>query len=365
MKNSILTLFLVLAFLSGSESKTRACDGALLSLNISELYFDENGKWQMELYYETVIPTCEKRGMDLYSSDISLDSAVLTSGEGKAKLKFSDYFTSGSYYIITADSLNHEILIDQQSDSLCLVSYFNYYGEKRISKSILIYGDRRGSRLSELKPGQSFIFIGERYYCKTNIPTLGQMNNANLGTYAFLKGKIFDKDNNLVRGDTSVFGVNSFFYDFWLKVDSFGNYTSPVYSRIDTIYKVTYIDQSSHGSLINIIPIPFNLEPDSVLVTDIHLLGALISSNKSMANSDGMDFYPNPVKEKITFKMNHKYYGNILIINIKGNIIQNLEINAQEDISWQIPQNLENGIYLYKMMSSGETIGEGKFVLAK
>ena len=365
MKNIPLTLILVFTFITGFDIRIRACEGAFLSLNISELYFDENGKWEMELYYEILIPTCEKLGTDQNTSEIFLDSACLSSAAGRERLKFTNYFSSGRYSIITEDSLMHGLSIDNQGDSLCLVSYFNYYGEKRITKSILIFGDHRGSNLSILKPGQSYMHIGDDKYCKTNIPTLGHINNSNLGTFGFLKGRIFDKDNNPVAGDTSGFGTNSFYYDFWLKIDSFGNYTAKVYSRIDTICKLTYFDQVSHASMINIIPVPFDLDPDSVLFTDIHLLGELISTDKSTEKYEEINIYPNPVKEKITFSINKKITGNILIISTKGELVQNLQINAQESVTWQIPQNLENGIYIYKMISSGNRVREGKFVLLK
>jgi hypothetical protein len=365
MKNFNFILTLLLVIISGFEINALACEGAYLSLNISELYFNDNGKWEMELYYEILIPTCEKRVMDQYSSDISLDSAFLCSKAGMQKLKFTDYFISGRYSIITEDSLINGLLIDSQGDSLCLVIYFDYYGETRINRSILIFGDHVGSHLSKLKPGQSYMHIGDNKYCKTNIPTLGHMNNSNLGTYAFLKGRIFDKDNNPVAGDTSGFGANSFYYDFWLKIDSFGNYSATVYSRIDTIYKLTYYDEVSHASSMNIVPVPYNLDPDSVLFTDIHLLGELVSSDKPAEISVGAGFYPNPAKEKITFETDKKITGNILIISINGDLIENLQVNNLEFVTWQIPQNLENGIYIYKMISSGNMITNGKFVLLK
>lgn len=355
---------MIIVFMSRFETRIHACE-AYLSLDLSELYFTDGGKWELEIYFELLIPTCEKLSMYQDSSKISLDSAFLGSRAGREKLKFTDYFSSSRYSIITADSLLHELPIDSQGDSLCITSYFNYYGEVKIGKSILIFGDHPGSHLSKLRPGQSYMHIGDGKFCKTNIPTLGHMNNANLGTYAFLKGRIFDKDNNLLTGDTSGFGDNSYYYNFWFKIDSFGNYTSAVYSRIDTIYKLTYYDQGSHASMINIIPVPYNLDPDSVLFTDIHLLGGLISSKKSIEKNEEIDFYPNPVKEKITFRINKKISGNILIISLNGEIIHDLPIKDREAVTWQIPQYLENGIYIFRIFSSCNITREGKFVLLK
>jgi hypothetical protein len=191
------------------------------------------------------------------------------------------------------------------------------------------------------------------------------MNNANLGTYAFLKGRIYDKDNIPLKGDISGLGDNRFYYNFWLTIDSLGNYISTVYSRIDTIYRLTYFDQGTHASMINIIPVPYNLDPDSVLFTDIHLLGVLISSHKSIEKDVGIDFYPNPVKEKITFRINRKINGNILIMSLNGEIVHDLPVKDQEVVTWQIPRQLENGIYFFKIFSSGNITREGKFVLLK
>lgn len=354
-KTVILILTLVITSLNESAF---ACDGVFVKVDLSELYFDDSNNWKIEINYDFKIPTCMKNAL---INPNPIDSIFLITSTGKSKLKNTAYFKSEGYYIISKDSLISNLLMNQIGDSICIKTYLSDQAENKVIISKLIYGNMPNSKVKSPSKGQSIMLIASPdKYCRTNSPTLGRINNSNLGTTGYLKGKFYDKNNNLIKNQTI-----SYYYDFLIDVDSDGHFKTKLYSRIDTILFLVYNTQQLNVPKAKVISIPYNIDPDSTIEMDLHLTGEIYDNIQNMSIAD-MEFYPNPVNERITFKHDSKLSGNLSITNIQGQIIHQFNLNSQQEtFTWNIPSNLENGIYIYNMQLSDKQIHKGKFLILK
>ena len=168
MKNFILILSLLF-------SQTQAfcyCYYPNFKEPTSEFYFD-NGKWYLELGEQD-------RNYPLYFDITSYDSIVITSRQGRSKVKdeiFKKWTATDNYIVITTDMLDVPLEINPLSDSITF-HYYPYYGY--YNTQTLQYGQGKTDKLSSLEQGQSYIWrygmCSSKIY-KTNYPTIGAKNS--------------------------------------------------------------------------------------------------------------------------------------------------------------------------------------------
>ena len=230
--------------------------------DISELYFDESGKWYLELELGTADPQFQ----------LPIDSICISSLAGVSKIKNINFIDSTSYKVITSDSLVSPLTINQSGDSLTLILYpGDLISFKR--KDMLVFGNRSGSIIDSVNSGYSITCINKKYYTKDNTPTLGFPNDT-CGVCATLTGFVYDKNQNIVIDTNLVLTYTLFF-------DETGRYTTKVLSRKygftqialwRSSYKVFL--QSTLGAPIdylNITNVNFNSNPGDVIERNIYL----------------------------------------------------------------------------------------------
>jgi hypothetical protein len=105
---------------------------------ISELYFDNDGNWKLELAYYDV-------------SWETVDSVFLCSKSDTIRLPDYSFTESSGIFVITADSLLSEFRINRNGDKIIIVAYIHEeaYGD------ILIFGNYHGASIDSPRGNQS------------------------------------------------------------------------------------------------------------------------------------------------------------------------------------------------------------------
>lgn len=357
MKGFLTVLLTVVISLNcfGENDNTK-CYGIVFEINIEKLSFDVNHNWKINLYYFFGIPTCEKSGISEF--DI-IDSVYLSSSTKKSKIRtldFLNYGRSDTYFELNKDSFLSALDIDRHSDSLTLEIYINeifvsQYPERfksNIIKINLVYGNFKTSVVSELKESESIIY--ENKFCKLN-------EEKNIW-YGYLKGKIYDKDNQLLKSDPG------YEYEYPLIIDAEGNYELKVNARKDTLrfFTDSYV---SHNAVpvVYIEDLIFDIEPDSIKYIDIHLKEFdNVVDNKV---SRFIKTYPNPAIEKINFKLFKNSSGTLNIYNSFGQIVIVSHFYNTNKTDWNIPLSMNPGIYFFNIRTINLESFTGKFVVGR
>ncbi len=326
---------------------------------ISEFLFDEHSEWYLEISFGY---------FDEYYSSSVYDSIKVESSAGIAKIRQNVLKEGTTLLVINADSLNNSLSIDKNGDYIKVYSYLNI-GETLIDS--IIFGNYPGSCFNQLKSGQSICRV-ESQFSKDNSPTIGFPNDT-LGTCGTLNGFIFDKNNNSVTD-----GI--FEMDFKLNIDKNGFYSTRVLSRNREITYLYNLEQPPGGYLvIGINPISINIEPDTVLNENIHLLKDYVGVEESFHNNKNqlaLKNFPNPFNSETYFLVeipNSIQFSEavIKIYNINGQLIKNIELidsnfplvkwNGENDSG--ISQS--SGIYIYHLILDSKIYKSGSMVLLK
>lgn len=254
----------------------------LPTVEISELFFNSDGNWILELGY-----------YGLNQEQIQIDSMFLVSS--KDTIILSKYILTGisGFIIITNDSLDSDFHINQYGDTIILKTFImgDYFEDS------LIYGNCQGAIIGIPRKNQSICKI-KNYYSKDNSPTIGESNDST-GMCGTLKGTIYDINNNPVKNWT-------FDIDFPFESLDDGSYSARIYSAYRTLSHLCYYYGPGKRYCPRIINIDYIMEPDSMIYRDVQLLDELIPVEVSIINSYNQDFlfkiFPNPISKSDILK---------------------------------------------------------------
>jgi hypothetical protein len=245
---------------------------ALPSINISELYFDSIGDWVLELNYS--LENQEK---------YPIDSTFLLSSEDTVKLTSFFFKGKAGVYLINKDSLATDFKINRYGDFIAVKTFI--HGME--NDAVLIFGNYNGAVIGFPRIGQSIT----RYmysFVKNNSPSLGEPNDTT-GILGTLTGTIFDKNSIPVS-------ERKFVMDFQFETSTSGNYTTMVYSKPSTFNRISYPLKQFSWGVVAIAEISYEMEPDSLIITDIYLLDTLqMGKNEVLKNSFPIKLFPNPL----------------------------------------------------------------------
>lgn len=76
-------------------------------------------------------------------------------------------------------------------------------------------------------------------------------------------------------------------------------------------------------------------------------------------------FFPNPSNGNITLEYNMAENGNLEIIDVNGNLLGSYNLSSASNHMEIRNDKLSNGIYLYRVISNGATIKQGKIVILR
>jgi len=318
---------------------------------ISELTFDSNGNWVIELKFFPDIMSVE------YIEKIYIESL---SGTSELKHFYGDIVSQTNILEVRNDSLISNLSINPLRDSISVS--INYYTDPLYPN--LVFGDLTTSTINPLRAGQSVALIGENY-TKDKSPTIG-MENDTIGMFGTIKGKIYDP-NNFLSAYTLLAGDG--LYNF--KFDESGNYSARITSAkhsIDKLYYYTANSEISSKYYVMVTPVTFTTEPDTIVTVDFHIYYSTSSVESIKSNQENIfRITPNPIKESsfnyevaIPVKSSNSY---IELFNMSGQMVERHNINESKG-KINLQHKLQAGNYTVRLFVNNKNYANLKVIIA-
>jgi hypothetical protein len=284
--------------------------------------------------------------------NMPFDSIWIKSTSGTSILRRFDITGSEGIIIVRNDSLLTNLTINSVADS---IQIFYAIRSMELSNEPLIYGYPNAS-IKSPENGQSIArpYTYSNLYCLDKSPTIGEKNDT-VGMCGTLKGKIFDKDNKLITGmpaNTFEMVIKKYISDIPIIVSPDGSYYSDFYAFKATINELYYRYGNNQGEFINISSIDINMQPDSVITIDIHILDSLKSGvNEIYDNLESIiKLFPNPVSGiKLNYEIAIPVKSSnciIKLVNMEGKQLDQFEITENQG-ELNLPSSVKNGMYSF------------------
>jgi len=318
---------------------------------ISELTFDSNGNWVIELKFFPYIISVEQ-----------IEKIYIKSLSGTAELKhfYGDIVSQTNMLVVRNDSLASNLSINPLRDSISVsINYYTYplYPD-------LVFGDLTTSTINPLRVGQSIALI-EGNYSKDKSPTIG-MENDTIGMFGSIKGKIYDP-YNILPANTLLAGNDL----YNLKFDESGNYSARITSAkhcIDRLYYYTVNSEISSGYYVKVTPVTVTTEPDTIVTVDFHIYDIVSSVESLKSNQENIfKITPNPIKESsfsyeiaIPVKSSNCY---LELINLSGQVIEKHSITEDKGRVY-FKDKLQAGNYTVRLFVNNKNYANSKIIIA-
>lgn len=336
----------------------------------SELVFDNNNNWTMELYFP--------HGNATYA-----DSIILNVSGKEAKLKTS--FNSTFVGIITSDSLYTPLTINREGDKIVIYTYTL----GRTKQDSIMFGYYPGATVGKPDSGYSILRLYDFYSidCLTKHPSLGVKNDT-VGLSGTIRGHIYDKNGKLIKGYNLNYANTYFYLEGLLHISDDGTYTSQIFN---TIYKpgsllINWVDimDTNNPDTLRITNFDLNnIHPDTVVYQDIHLtdtceycmlVDAVTKNDQPLDNELTLINYPNPFNPSTNFSikipdMIKVKQGSINIYNVRGQLIRTIPVSGSSIKSWDGKnmngRMMSSGIYYYQLVINRQVMKNGSMILLK
>jgi hypothetical protein len=346
-------------------------------VRFSELVFDKNNNWTIELYLPFPY-----RNTDIQQVDVKMSNL-----RAKIKTKFLD----GIYiYLITADSLSTRQSINRNGDKIEIWTYLIIDSVRFARIDTLVFGDYPGASVGKPVNGYSIgRIVGElnenpwEIDYLTKNPSLGILNDT-LGLTGIMKGRIYDINKNII----TKFEPGGYYFELEeplvLSMDS--TYLTKIYPNI---YKpgrisVKAIDFPAFAYNIEIDSFDLvNIHPDTLVIQDIYLKSKCwyceltnVENWKRSTSINELELinYPNPFNSstnffiKIPYKMKNET-ASINIFNTNGQLIKSILVNNKNNVYWDGKDMNGNivstGIYYYRLNIDKQVMKSGSMILLK
>lgn len=361
-------LLLILAFTNFAVSKANPVPEPPPAIGLSELSFDPNGNWVIELWYGWIIPD--------YGQN-SVDSVFICSSSGRSRLKNVKFNDFSGLMLVSNDSLLSNLNINPEGDSIQIEYYFRHYsGPETAFVDPVVFGNFRNATLNAPKIGESIASysafsrytdynygpIYENIYSTDESPNIG-FENDSTGMCGTLKGKIYDQNNQLLINSAISFYTKAI---FGINMSSDGSYSVRVFSYKNHITQLFYND-GSNRFMVDITPIDIDVKPDSVTTADIHIERITSVNEIKPYPTTILTVSPNPVKDllvqyeiSIPVKSSNSYFE---LISMNGRKVAQIPVteNAGKIV---LPANTLNGMYTLRLFVNNKNYANSKIMIS-
>lgn len=337
----------------------------LPSVHLSELYFEEQGKWIIELEYYDVRP-----------GFLVIDTIWIKTSSGISSLKRFTMTGSTGLIIIRNDSLLTPLQINPVSDFI-QISYTNNYPENNYREKVenrpVIYGNMAKSKLDSPKPGQSIAGIPLYYrfdsrYSLDKSPGIGSVNDS-IGMCGTLKGYMYNRHNKLVAFEGAGFyGYPETDACFTSKKD--GSYSTRLYSKKYHLENLYFFDSKAGvGTVLKITPVDILMKPDSVVTMDIHILDSLtVGTQDIMLGTENIiKLFPNPAKGFLQYEISLPVSSTrcyLELTNMNGQKLERFDISENKG-SLSLPFSIRNGVYFINLYAGNKKYSSSKIMISR
>jgi hypothetical protein len=343
----------------------------------SELTFDANNKWTMELYF---YPRANSNSL--------IDSIIIEASGIQAKLLIKP----GKYAetaVINTDSLSKALNINCSGDKIIINTYstMSPLGGSSVRKDSIIFGNYPEATVDKPSAGYSIARVNLSEFdhtfsidCLTKKTSLGAVNDT-LNLTATLRGHIYDMNKKVI---TKLKQYYYFALEAPIKILGDGTYTTRIFQTLITPDHIAQRMEYFEGYVCPVQIEPFelnNIHPDTVYIRDIILKEDNIAltgvKNNIAPESEELTVinYPNPFNSSTNFfikvpdRMKNKS-GDIKIYNINGQIIKTIQLkNNTETANWDGRDSygriIPSGRYYYHLNIDNMSVRKGTLILLK
>jgi len=335
MKKLIILIFLLFSYALILYSNP------ILPAVFSELYFDDNDNWYLELY-------------DFYGfSPGNLDGCYLTSASSTAYFNNGIAFGCYDTLVVTNADMQTDFTINRNGTDLYIYGFF--YDE-------MYWGDYIYSSVNAPYPGQSLARVVpyDDYFlvAKENQPSLG-CNPFEVQTFGGIQGFTIDGDGYLIENVEVC--ISSPIFDR-IYTDENG------YFYIDGLYAMNYT-LSAYKTGYPSVQMDVTVEPDSISSVSFILVPQSADPNPQ-GNTLWISNYPNPFynETQIQFSLPQNYYAAfITIFNSKGQQIKEIAVSPTENsVLWsgldEKSKTVPSGVYFCNLECGDTILASGKML---
>ena len=337
-------------------------------IELSEIAFESNGKWVIELqYYNTYYP----------DYNVYFDSIFISSSSAISKLKRFKIVGDRGIIMVRNDSLQSNLNINPTNDSIQVKYFIRPYPHTTVLTTPVIYGNLVTATLLSPKIGQSIAGYGapglynhfnysrnmEYIYSNNISPSIG-LENDTTGMLGTVRGKIYDANNQLMKAsDITYYGIG--LYDF--QANSDGTYSTRIFSKNHHISQLMY-NSGTNRFYLDIAPINVSVVPDTVVTADIHILKVTAVEQPKSDPQQVIQIFPNPLTElsfkyaiSIPVKSSDSY---LELFNMAGQQVALYSI-MEDKGKIDLPAHTPNGTYSLRLIVNKKNYGTTKIVIAQ
>jgi hypothetical protein len=387
MKKLTTLMLMAMCLLSLPRANANPFPAHCLQPVISELYFSEPGTWTLEVHF-----------LDMDVGLMHFDSIIMFSQTSRVKIRSAAKEPdSKNFYKLYYSGNYPDFYLDQFQDTLTLVAHWSSESGAQTSFFHSLAYCYPDCYIPLVYPGQSICSRIDEYgfptdyFYKSNSPSIGEVNTLTDAT-ATVTGKIYDINGQLITSVPDCHSLaleqniewifiqpdNTFYFDFLgMTIVSAGNFTTELAAHQSALTMISHLigDCNPNGALvvqdITCASVPFNLEPGSVLDTDIHLTdyGFLVGlpTEPEVKSEISVVCAPNPFTEisYLYLESGQDLSGiEVLIYNASGTHIKTFTLTPGNKTRLAIRKSDLGaaGIYLFQVQKSGEIINRGKLI---
>jgi hypothetical protein len=332
--------------------------------HISEILFDSQGHWTIELSF---------LNYDLFL----IDSMRVETSSGSSRITGFSLSPGGGFpyfcdsiALITSANLQNPLNINPVNDYIRVISY--NYGLATID-SVSI-GSFPGSYINYLLPGQSVAKViavlsmgTSPSFCLDNSPEPGVCGDT-IGTLGTLSGSVYDTNGSVF---TTGFIVIGNVQNLTANLNPDGTYSQRVFARA---YPMNSIEHWWHDSIswyvkvYSIEPVAPWVEPGTSVTCDIHTKALISSTREKKSNDNSIIVYPNPFTQEVSFYLDNALKNGSAPVKIEvfdphGATVFVSPVNQnKERIQWSPGNSLPAGYYVYRITLNGQLLKTGKLV---
>ena len=181
-----------------------------------------------------------------------------------------------------------------------------------------------------------------------------------------IKGIVYDKNglplSNMSDRGLIFDGDGYFFYP-----QSDGSYSTRYYSLENVeVWRLRYRYENVYRS-VDITPISFSMQPDSVVIRDIYLTGEIATGiNEINSNTESvLKIYPQPIKQSFNYEISipiKSLETYMIFRNINGQEMYRFLVTENKGVI-VLPNNIKNGSYVLQLISNKKNYATAKLIV--
>ena len=321
---------------------------------VSELAFDSEGKWVMEL--------------NAFHDHYLLDSIIIKSSSGRVKWNGLSQDEDGRYIyqemiLLRNDSLDSGLNINPNGDYIEITSYNQGYDS---INHRLIFGNYADAFVRSPLETESIVWAAG-FYCIDRTPTIGSINDAE-GMYGAAKFNIYYPSGELFADTYAALSDENSSGFSTVTKNSDGSYSGNLYycnlsfeKLFLRSYNGQYYDYWSISQPVAIrMDDPENWDKENSIQIELSLFTSVQTIN---TDESILKIYPNPISGKSFYYETtlpvKSANSRIEISGLNGQIIAHYPISQNKD-KITLPSNIVNGVYNVTLI-----INSKKYIVSK